>query len=75
MLPLALSRACQRSSEPSWAAAGTLSSAFIHIRACLPQDYPHIRMWLQHLTWFWPSWVDIEQRELGWRPRVSTFSS
>lgn len=39
-----------------------VGSAFIHIRACLPQDYPHMRMWLQHLTWFWPSWMDIEQK-------------
>lgn len=39
-----------------------VGSAFIHIRACLPQDYPHMRMWLQHLAWFWPSWMDIEQR-------------
>lgn len=39
-----------------------VGSAFIHIRVSLPQDYPHIRMWLQHLTWFWPPWVDIEQR-------------
>lgn len=38
-----------------------VGSAFIHIRACLPQDYPHIQIWLQHLTWFWPSWMDIEQ--------------
>lgn len=40
----------------------TVGSAFIHIRACPPQDYPHIRMWLQHLTWFWSSQMDTEQR-------------
>lgn len=39
-----------------------VGSAFIHIRACPPQDYPHIQMWLQHLTWFWPSQMDTEQR-------------
>lgn len=39
-----------------------VGSAFIHIRVSLPQDYPHIRMWLQHLAWFWPPWVDIEWR-------------
>lgn len=40
----------------------TVGSAFIHIRACPPQDYPHIRMWLQHLTWFLPPQMDTEQR-------------
>lgn len=70
-----LNRARQRSSEPSWAAVGTLGQLSFHPHQSLPTPRfsPHLNVApASHLVFGLLGWT--LSRELGWRPRVLTFS-
>lgn len=58
-----LSLSASEGAKPSRTAVGTLSQLSFHPHESRPAPrLPPIQMWLEHPTWFWPPWMDIEQR-------------